>query len=144
MGGIDDVMVSETSRWLVDPLHPVSIGKKLALARQLRREPAPTERYAWKLLRNRRILGLKFRRQHVLCGFIVDFYCARLKLVIELDGGYHDETSHASYDAARNATLRAAGFRVIRIRNKHLNKNHLLELLLPLVPPLPEGEGARG
>ena len=85
-----------------------------------------------------------FRRQHVLCGFMVDFYCARLKLVIELDGGHHDETSQAGYDAARTATLRAAGFRVIRIQNKRLNKNLLQKLLQPLVPPLPKGEGDRG
>ena len=74
----------------------------------------------------------------------MDFYCARLKLVIELDGGHHDDESHASYDAARTATLRAAGFRVIRIRNKRLKKNLLRDLLLPLVPPLPKGEGDRG
>ena len=80
----------------------------------------------------------------MLCGFIVDFYCARLKLVIELDGGQHDETSHASYDAARTATLRAAGYRVIRIPNKNVTKKLLEKLLHPLVPPLPKGEGDRG
>jgi len=73
----------------------------------------------------------------------VDFYCARLKLVIELDGRHHDETSHTSYDTARTATLRAAGYRVIRIRNRQLTKKLLADRLRPLVPPLPEGEGDR-
>ena len=52
----------------------------MAAARQLRRDATPAERHAWTLLRNRRLLGLKFRRQHVLRGFIVDFYCAELDI----------------------------------------------------------------
>jgi len=64
---------------------------KLEIARHLRRKATPAERHAWSLLRRRGILGLKFRRQHPLCGFIVDFYCPRLRLVLELDGGSHED-----------------------------------------------------
>ena len=109
----------------MDPLRPIPIGKKLALARQLRREPTPAERHAWSVLRNRRLLGLKFRRQHVLHGFIVDFYCPALKLVLELDGNPHDGATQASYDDARTAWLKSAGYRLIRIRNRDLTREIL-------------------
>ena len=58
----------------MDPLRHLGSAQKFALARHLRRTTPPAERYAWSLLRNRGVLGLKFRRQHVLHGFIVDFY----------------------------------------------------------------------
>jgi len=122
--------------------------QKLALARELRHKPTPAERHAWSLLRNRRLLGLKFRRQHVLHGFIVDFYCPSLKLVVELDGKPHADTQQVEYDAARTAWLSEAGYRIIRIRNSDLAAARLRELILgstpPLVPPLPKGEGVRG
>jgi very-short-patch-repair endonuclease len=118
----------------MDPLRPIPIGKKLALARQLRREPTPAERHAWSLLRDRRVLGFKFRRQHVLHGFIVDFYCPVLKLVLELDGHPHDEATQASYDDARTAWLKSAGYRLIRIRNRDLTLE-TLEELVGQVPP---------
>ena len=76
---------------------------KLFIARQLRSDGLPTERFAWSLLRNRRILGLKFRRQHTLHGFIVDFYCPQLRLVLELDGAGHDHPAQTGYDCAEPA-----------------------------------------
>jgi len=66
------------------------------------------ERYAWSLLRNRGVLNLKFRRQHVLHGFIVDFYCAAERLVLELEGDGHDESDRTAYDTARVRLLEAA------------------------------------
>ena len=136
----------------MDPLRPISIGRKLDLARQLRREVTPAERHAWSLLRNRQLLGLKFRRQHVLHGFIVDFYCPALKLVLELDGNPHDRASQAGYDAARTAWLRGAGYDLIRVRNRDLSRERVEELIGQYlrttargrVPPLPKGEGDRG
>ena len=59
----------------------------LERARALRREATDAERFLWSLLRNRQFLGLKFRRQHPLGGYIVDFYCHEARLGIELDGG---------------------------------------------------------
>ncbi|MBI4421186.1 MAG: DUF559 domain-containing protein [Gemmatimonadetes bacterium] len=134
----------------MDPLRRLTPAQTFALARQLRLNPAPAERHAWSLLRGRALLGLKFRRQHVLHGFIVDFYCAAERLVVELEGDVHDDSNQRAYDAVRAALLEAAGYRVIRIRNRDVTHTYLEELIRerlrdrPLVPPLPKGEGARG
>ena len=120
------------------------------MARQLRRAVPPAERYAWSLLRNRGVLGLKFRRQHVLHGFIVDFYCDAERLVVELEGDAHDAPDRQTYDAARAAFLEAANYRVVRVRNRDLTREHLERVLREalqrpvVVPPLPKGEGDRG
>ena len=106
---------------------------KLATARQLRREPTAAERFAWCLLRRRGVLGLKFRRQHVLHGFIVDFYCPRLRLVLELDGASHEDASRAGYDAARTAFFAARGCRVLRLHNREVSRERLEQLLRPHV-----------
>jgi len=133
----------------VDPLRHVTLAKKFALARELRRAPTPAERHAWSLLRNRGILGLKFRRQHVLHGFIVDFHCIAERLVIELEGGPHDDPNQQWYDAARTQVLEAAGYRVVRLRNRDVTRHHLERILRKalgrssIVPPLPKGEGDR-
>ena len=84
-------------------------------ARQLRREMTPAERVLWDRLRNRRFLGLKFRRQHPLGRFIADFYCAEHRLVIELDGGVH--LARREYDQARTNALQNYGYRVLRFSN---------------------------
>ena len=67
-----------------DPLCRVPPGRKFAQARELRRAATSVERFAWSLLRNRGVLGLKFRRQQVVHGFIVDFCCTAERLVLEL------------------------------------------------------------
>jgi very-short-patch-repair endonuclease len=134
----------------MDPLRHLTPAQVFALARQLRLNPTPAERHAWSLLRGRALLGLKFRRQHVLHGFIVDFYCIAERLVVELEGDAHDASDRQTYDAARAAFLEAAGYRVIRIRNRDVTRAHLEEVLREglrgpaFVPPLPKGEGARG
>src|SRR2546428_3945602 len=74
---------------------------KLQRSRELRQDATLAERRAWDLLRNRRMLSLKFRRQHVIAGFIVDFYCAELRLVLEIDGGGHSSGAQSDYDDAR-------------------------------------------
>ena len=134
----------------MDPLRHIKPAQKFLLARQLRRAATPAERYAWSLLRNRGVLGLKFRRQHVLRGFIVDFYCVAERLVLDLEGDAHDGTDQLAYDAARAALLEAAGYRVVRVRNGDVTRERLEAVLRealetpPIVPPLPKGEGARG
>jgi very-short-patch-repair endonuclease len=117
----------------VDPLRPTARGAKRLLARQLRRDATPAERHAWSLLRRRQILGLKFRRQHVVDGFVVDFYCAELRLVIELDGSPHEESERSSYDAARTAWLAARGRRVLRLPNRDLTHERVSELIRRLL-----------
>jgi very-short-patch-repair endonuclease len=113
----------------MDPLRRSAIWQKLARARQLRREATGPERYAWSLLRKRQLLGLRFRRQHVLHGFVVDFYCAARKLVLELDGRHHGAAMQAEYDAARSATLQAAGYHVVRISNRDVSRARLEQLI---------------
>ena len=84
-------------------------------ARQLRREMTPAEKLLWERLRDRRLHGLKFRRQHPYGPFVADFYCAEHRLVVELDGSIHATT--ADYDQARTRQLEAFGCRVLRFSN---------------------------
>lgn len=138
----------ENQAAVVDPLRRLTPAQKVAFARQLRLHPVPAERHAWALLRNRSLLGLKFRRQHILHGFVVDFYCAAERLVIELEGDVHEPRDRQAYDLARAACLAAAGYRIVRIRNRDVTRKHLEQILRQelglVVPPLPQGEGARG
>ncbi len=113
----------------MDPLRRLKPAQRFAIAREQRRSPTPAERHAWTLLRNRGILDLKFRRQHVLHGFIVDFYSASERVVIELEGSQHDGAAQQIYDRARAALLTAAGYRVIRIRNKDVSRDHFETVL---------------
>jgi very-short-patch-repair endonuclease len=85
-------------------------------ARALRREMTAVERRLWFLLRGRRLEGWKFRRQHPIGCFIVDFACVCRRLVVELDGGQHAE-ARAVYDARRTEWLEAERWRVIRFWN---------------------------
>ena len=113
----------------MDPLRRLRAAERFVRARELRLHPTPAERHAWTLLRDRRILGLKFRRQHVLHGFIVDFYCPGERIVIELEGDVHDAAAQRDYDRARVGFLEAAGYRVIRVRNRNVSREHLDALL---------------
>ena len=113
----------------MDPLRRLRAAERFALARELRHGPTPAERHAWTLLRRRGILGLKFRRQRVLHGFIVDFCCLRERIVIELTGDVHDGEAQQNYDRARAGFLEAAGYRVIRVRNRDVSREHLEALL---------------
>ena len=85
-------------------------------ARALRRNAPETERLLWKLLRDRKLDGLKFRRQVPLGPYVLDFVCMRHRLVIEADGPFHDPER----DAIRDASLAAKGFRVLRFPNTEI------------------------
>ena len=91
----------------------------------MRRDPTPAEARLWSVLRCRQ-LGWKFRRQHVIVGYIVDFYCAELRLVVEVDGSVHNELR--ADDDAREADLRHAGAEVVRFCNRAV-LDHLDEVL---------------
>ena len=90
-------------------------------ARGLRDRCTEAERRLWARLRDRRLCGLKFRRQEAIGPYIADFVCRELMLIIELDGGQHSERS--AYDARRSAYLERFGFRVIRFWNEEVFKN---------------------
>jgi very-short-patch-repair endonuclease len=89
-------------------------------ARELRQEMTPAEKILWHRLRNRGFNQLKFRRQQPLGPFIVDFYCAEHRLIVEIDGSVHDHQQER--DAARTAYFEQQGYRVIRFRNEAIEK----------------------
>lgn len=93
-------------------------------AKEMRRDPVLYERRLWKLLRDRRLNGLKFRRQFTFeeGPYIVDFVCLRHRLIVEADGPQHDDLAA---DAARDDWLRGQGFRVLRFPNQQIeNRGH--------------------
>lgn len=90
-------------------------------AREMRREPTEPERRLWQKLRRKLLDGYKFRRQHPIGRFIVDFYCHQARLIIEVDGDSH--AFQEEYDAVRTAWLEAQGLRVIRFDNQTVMKN---------------------
>ena len=102
--------------------------RKLSIARRLRKSPAWTEDHAWRLLRDHRLGGLKFRRQVPLGPYIVDFACFRQRIVIELDGPFHDPVA----DAERDAWLKGENFKVLRFRNEEFlaRRDEILEQIL--------------
>lgn len=85
--------------------------------RRLRSRSTSAGDALWSRLRGRRFIGFKFRRQYPLGQFIVDFFCARRSLVIELDGGQHFEARGQAYDAWRKRFLEERGIRVLRFAN---------------------------
>ena len=105
--------------------------------RELRSNHTEAEKLLWKCIRNRKINGLKFLRQHpiiydsknsMLSYFIADFYCASKKLIIELDGAIH--LNQQEYDQNRDAIINDLGIQVIRFKNEELEKvvNFIKEL----------------
>ena len=90
-------------------------------AKRLRREQTPMERKLWERLRGKQLYGLKFRRQHPIDRFIVDFYCPAHKLVIEIDGRSHDE--QLSHDEKRTVWLEKLGYKVIRFTNDQIGRH---------------------
>ena len=86
-------------------------------ARIMRKNLTPAENILWQRLRKKQFGGLRFRRQHPIGRFIVDFYCAEARLVVEVDGAVHDEAGHAEYDEDRQRFLQALGLRVLRFSN---------------------------
>jgi very-short-patch-repair endonuclease len=96
-------------------------SSKRDFARQLRKDQTSAEAKVWFLLRSRNLFGLKFRRQHVLKGFVVDFYCHEQKLAIEVDGGIHKRQQE--YDRLRQDTIESDGVTVIRVNNEDIENN---------------------
>jgi very-short-patch-repair endonuclease len=89
-------------------------------AREMRKEPTPAEEALWRLLRDRRLAGFKFRRQHPFGPYILDGYCPRAKLVVEADGGTHATPEGRDADRERDAYLAANGVLVLRFWNTEI------------------------
>jgi len=103
-----------------DNLHKGANGKLYEFSRELRQVETEPEKTLWELLRNKKLNGLKFRRQHPLGNYIADFYCHEKKLVIELDGAIHDTKENIDYDKRRTQQLNEEGIIVVRFRNEEV------------------------
>lgn len=120
-------------------------GAKTQFARQLRRDMTDAERALWHTLRGKQLGGHRFRRQHPIGPCVVDFVCLEAKLIAEIDGGQHNA---ADADQARDATLKAAGNRLLRFWNNDVLSNaaDVCEAILAALGPHPSpppraGEG---
>jgi adenine-specific DNA-methyltransferase len=103
----------------------------------------------WKNLRDRKLIGAKFRRQHPLGPYILDFYCAEMNLAVEIDGGQHDSPERREHDNRRTAFLSRLGVQVLRFWNSEIRNDVGLVLAKikrtieekPLTPALSPGRG---
>ncbi len=110
------------------------------LSRQLRREQTREEKELWLALRSRRFAGFKFRRQHEVAPYFLDFYCPLAKLAVELDGFGHGLPGQREHDAERDAFLAAKGIEMLRFWNHEWNKNRegsLMEIWAALTRRVP-------
>ena len=96
---------------------------KIDRSRELRATMTPAEREFWDMVRNRRMCGLKFRRQQIIDGFVVDFYCDSLGLCVEIDGGVHDYGERKEYDQNRDEALCRRVLKILRFTNDEVLKN---------------------
>ena len=92
-------------------------------AKELRKNLTPQEKKLWGLLRNHRYKGLEFRRQQPIGNYIVDFICRNKWLIIEIDGGQHNEIKTIEYDKKRTKYLEEQGFTVLRFWNNDIDNN---------------------
>ncbi len=93
------------------------------MARQLRKRMTKAEIILWEELRQNKLGGLKFRRQHPISRFIADFYCHKLQLVIELDGGIHNNIEVRENDEIRQKEIESFGITIIRFSNDEVLHN---------------------
>ena len=93
---------------------PNSVGR----ARESRKNQTSAEARLWSLLRNRRLIKRKFRRQHPIGIYVVDFACPSIRLVVEVDGPSHEDAEQQAFDQQRTEYLEREGWRVMRIKNE--------------------------
>ena len=109
----------------------------LEFARQLRKEQTDAERLMWSLLRDRRLAGFKFRRQHPIEPYVLDFYCHEARLAVELDGGQHNAPDARAHDEQRTSFLESQGIRMLRFWNSDVlnNIDGLLQAIYDALTP---------
>jgi very-short-patch-repair endonuclease len=95
----------------------------IGLARQFRKKETQAEKLMWRWLRNRRFNGYKFRRQHPIGDYQLDFFCEEAELAIELDGSGHGYPRQQSHDNEREKFLTSRGIKTLRFWNSHLMRN---------------------
>jgi len=117
---------------------------KVELSRELRKNMTPAEKEFWNMVRGKKINGLKFRRQQIIDGFIVDFYCDSIGLCVEIDGSIHDDEVTKNYDRLRDEAIALRKLKVLRIKNDEVfnDKDGIRKKIIDLTPgPSPQGEG---
>lgn len=123
------------------PFHEDASPKTFENARFLKKVVTDTEIILWEHLRGRRFKGFKFRRQHPIASYIVDFYCHEYKLVVEVDGEIHKLNDNPEYDKGRTNELESLGLKIIRFTNEEVEKNisGVLNIILDNLtsPPAP-------
>jgi adenine-specific DNA-methyltransferase len=126
-------------------------------ARQLRGQLTDAEQILWSALRDSRLHGIKFRRQHPFGPYVLDFFCVKAQLDVELDGSVHMQPEQREYDDERTSYLNTHGLRVLRLRNEDITDRldevmtRIMEAASPTPQPPPspdslsgEGGGAEG
>lgn len=120
----------------------------ISFARTLRKNQTDAEKLLWSKLRDRRLAGVKFRRQQRVGSFIVDFVCLEKKIIIEVDGSQHNTEFGKKNDAKRLAWLRNEGFTILQFWNNEVFKqleDTLEKINLALTPALSQGgRGLKG
>jgi len=108
---------------------------KLKVSRRLRRDMTAAENEFWSIVRNRKLCGLKFRRQQVIDGFIVDFFCDEHGLIIEIDGGVHQNEEQYKYDKERDKVITLRNLRILRFSNDDVfnNKEMIVERIKGMI-----------
>jgi len=97
--------------------------EQIAFARELRQKQTDAERALWGRLRNKQLEGVKFRRQQPIGGYIIDFASFEKELVIEIDGGQHNEDEMREKDEERTTCLKKRGYRILRFWNNEVLMN---------------------
>lgn len=103
-------------------MHKEAAASTFRNAKAMRHQPTPAERLLWTHLRKRQVEGVKFRRQHPVNRYILDFYSHELRLAIEVDGNYHLEKTQKLYDQDRSEVLSDLGIRVVRFTNAQVRE----------------------
>jgi very-short-patch-repair endonuclease len=110
------------------PMHQGARPSVFENAKCNRGQNTPAEAALWEAIRLKKLDGFRFRNQHALGSFIVDFYCHEAKLAIEVDGEYHAEPNQKEYDEDRTMRIEASGVKIIRFTNHEVLTN-LVEVL---------------
>lgn len=133
-GGISD------SHYSYETADPMLYKKIKDYVREHRSQPTEAENILWQLLRGKKLEGYKFRRQHIIGPFIVDFLCLKKKLIIEVDGLIHQLPENITSDEKRTEWLKNKGFEVLRFTNEEIygNSENTLKTILSKIKELPE------
>jgi cyclase len=145
------VFIRKTKEYM---LHLGAKEEVFRTAHSLRYQMTEAEKMLWDELKDRKLNGLKFRRQHPVNRYIADFYCHEKKLIIEVDGGIHEHNSTIEHDENRSAELERLGIRVVRFTNDQVlnNLKNVTDKIKEITgknfdlpdSPSPSGEGVGG